>query len=73
MKTALPHPATSSNPGQRTDLLLDRRHAPRTHVEGCATAFCLGSGHFGQMHTMRTVDYCEGGVSAYSETPIPPG
>ena len=73
MKTALPKPVTISSAQKRADFLLDRRHSPRAHVEGCATAFCLGHHNFGQIHTLRTFDYGEGGVAAYSETPIPLG
>jgi hypothetical protein len=42
-------------------------------VDGHATAFCLGSGHFGKMFTMEACDYCSGGMAALSSEPLPAG
>jgi hypothetical protein len=73
MKTALPDPASIGNQGNRAESPGERRLSRRAEAEGCATAFCLGGGHFGQMFTMKACDYCEGGVAVYCRTPVPPG
>ena len=51
----------------------ERRHAPRLTLDSCATAFCLGGGRFGQIHSMKTRDYCREGFSALSSRPLEPG
>jgi hypothetical protein len=73
MKTALPDPASVGDRGNRPQSPTERRLSRRAQAEGCATAFCLGGGHFGQMFSMKTCDYCEGGVAVFSSTPISPG
>jgi len=70
MKTALPGPADIGNRPQSS---ADRRLSHRAQAEGRATAFCLGGGHFGEMVTMKACDYGDGGVAAFSRTPLPPG
>ncbi|MDY7107764.1 MAG: PilZ domain-containing protein [Planctomycetota bacterium] len=66
MKTAVPDPA-------RVDRRTERRRSPRAPVEGHATAFCLGGGHFGETFTMDACDYCPGGMAAVSSEPLPAG
>jgi hypothetical protein len=51
----------------------ERRRSPRAHVDGHATAFCLGGGHFGQMFTMTACDYGTGGMAAVCRQPLPAG
>ena len=51
----------------------ERRCAPREAMSGAATMFCLGAGHFGEIHPMRLLDYSYDGACLVGEEPIEPG
>ncbi len=54
--------AHDSKPGRSAD----RRQYCRTWLDGVATAFELKGDHFGEIHTLSTVDYSESGMGASS-------
>ena len=54
-------------------LPFERRQINRWPLEGAATAFELGGEAFGQMHTLRLLDFSDRGVGVISDTMIAPG
>jgi hypothetical protein len=51
----------------------ERRQVDRWPAQGVATAFCLSSDAFGQMHELALVDYSHDGLGAMCSQPIAPG
>ena len=54
-------------------LKFERRQSDRWPIDGVATAFQLAGDGFGQMHTLKMVDYSDGGIGAMSQTVLTPG
>jgi hypothetical protein len=54
-------------------LRFERRQSDRWRLDGVATAFELGGEAFGRMHTLRMLDYSDGGVGAQCDSVLPPG
>jgi len=54
-------------------LRFERRQCDRWGLEGVATVFELAGDGFGRMHTLKMLDYSEGGLGAVSDTVIPLG
>ncbi len=54
-------------------LAFERRETDRWPVEGVATIFHLGGESFGQMHTLKMLDYSNDGVGAICPDPVTPG
>ncbi|MDY7110056.1 MAG: PilZ domain-containing protein [Planctomycetota bacterium] len=59
--------------GAYEPLRFERRQCDRWGLNGVATAFELAGDGFGRMHTLRMVDYSEGGLGAVSDSVIPLG
>jgi hypothetical protein len=65
------HPV--DEPGACEPLRFERRQCDRWGLDGVATAFELAGEGFGRMHTLRMLDYSEGGLGAVSNSVIPLG
>ena len=50
-----------------------RRKSSRRRLGGIATAFELSGGHFGGMHTLRLIEYSDGGVGGITDALVAQG
>lgn len=54
-------------------LPFEQRDHDRWRIDGVATVFRVGGERFGQMISVRTIDYSDRGIGAISHEPIEPG
>ena len=54
-------------------LRFERRSQDRWPVEGVATAFRLAGDRFGEMQSLKMIDYSWDGLGAISSAPLEPG
>lgn len=54
-------------------LKFERRSSDRWPSSLVGTAFELGGNSFGHMHSIKVLDYSDGGLGAMSDTPLTPG
>lgn len=72
----LAHPSTMKPPAEAAESdsrELARRKYLRRRLDGIATAFELSGDHFGGMHTLRRIDYSDGGVGGLTDDVIAQG
>ena len=73
MTKSLDQTTPADEAGAYEPLRFERRQCDRWGLDGVATAFELAGDGFGRMHTLKMLNYSDGGLGAISDSVIPLG